>query len=169
MFIHHFVSLALLGFSWACNLYRIGTLVMVIHDFADIPLEFAKMMAYCKKQKAADITFSVFALCWILSRICFLPYRIIYHSTFIALQIVPMFSAYYIFNALLIALQSLHIIWTYFIVKMAIRSWRSTDGVSFFFFFFFYSFLRFLSVIISYLISAFSILHETAQGHSLCR
>lgn len=39
MFVHHVVTLCLLSFSWACNLIRIGTLVLVIHDFADIPLE----------------------------------------------------------------------------------------------------------------------------------
>jgi ceramide synthetase len=39
MFVHHVVTLCLLGFSWASNLVRIGTLVLIIHDFADIPLE----------------------------------------------------------------------------------------------------------------------------------
>lgn len=39
MFVHHVVTLCLLTFSWACNLVRIGTLVLIIHDFADIPLE----------------------------------------------------------------------------------------------------------------------------------
>ena len=39
MFVHHVVTLCLLGFSWACNLVRMGTLVLLIHDFADIPLE----------------------------------------------------------------------------------------------------------------------------------
>lgn len=39
MFVHHVVTLCLLTFSWACNLVRIGSLVLVIHDFADIPLE----------------------------------------------------------------------------------------------------------------------------------
>lgn len=39
MFIHHLVTVALLSFSWACNLHRVGALVLLIHDFADIPLE----------------------------------------------------------------------------------------------------------------------------------
>lgn len=39
MFMHHVVTLCLLTFSWACNLVRIGTLVLMIHDFADIPLD----------------------------------------------------------------------------------------------------------------------------------
>lgn len=125
MFVHHVVTLCLLGFSWACNLIRVGTLVLVIHDFADIPLEGAKMMAYVKKQRVADVVFNIFALCWIISRIGLLPYRIIYYSSYLARWVVPMFAAYYIFNSLLVALQMLHIIWTYFIVRVAIQAWNN--------------------------------------------
>ena len=39
MFIHHLTTISLLCFSWTCNLTRVGTLVMVIHDVADIFLE----------------------------------------------------------------------------------------------------------------------------------
>ncbi|XP_054165549.1 ceramide synthase 6-like [Oppia nitens] len=122
MFIHHVVSLCLLGFSWACNLVRIGTLVLLIHDFADIPLEGAKMMVYVKKQRLADGIFVVFTVCWIVSRIGLLPYRILYYSLYKALDVVPMFAAYYIFNGLLCALQALHIVWTWFIVRIAIHA-----------------------------------------------
>ena len=86
------------------------------------------MMAYVKKQQIADVVFNVFALCWIISRIGLLPYRIIYYSSYVAVGLVPMFSAYYIFNSLLIALQILHIIWTYFIIRVAIQAWNN-NGV----------------------------------------
>lgn len=85
-------------------------------------------MAYVKKQQIADVVFNVFALCWIISRIGLLPYRIIYYSSYVAVGLVPMFSAYYIFNSLLIALQILHIIWTYFIIRVAIQAWNN-NGV----------------------------------------
>ena len=39
MFIHHLTTIGLLGFSWICNLTRIGTLVLAVHDCADIFLE----------------------------------------------------------------------------------------------------------------------------------
>ena len=86
------------------------------------------MMSYLNNQKAADFMFNLFALSWIVSRIVLLPYRIIYYSSYVALDLVPMFSAYYIFNGLLIALQTLHIIWTYFIIRMAINAWQN-NGV----------------------------------------
>ena len=39
MFIHHMVTLLLMSLSWICNLHRVGSLVLVVHDCADIFLE----------------------------------------------------------------------------------------------------------------------------------
>ena len=47
---------------------------------------------------------------------------IIYRSTVEAPQILEMFPAYYIFNGLFSILLVLHVIWTYFIYKVAYRS-----------------------------------------------
>nr|CAD7601984.1 unnamed protein product [Timema genevievae] len=45
MFIHHIATISLMAFSWVCNLHRIGTLVLVIHDCADIFLEDQKQQS----------------------------------------------------------------------------------------------------------------------------
>jgi sphingoid base N-palmitoyltransferase len=39
MFVHHIATLMLMGFSWMCNLFRIGSLVIMVHDCADIFLD----------------------------------------------------------------------------------------------------------------------------------
>lgn len=119
MFIHHIITVCLLCFSWACNFHRVGTLVLIIHDFADIPLEGSKMTNYLKKPQLANVIFTFFTFCWIYSRIGLLPYRVIIYSTYYGLSCIEMFPAYYIFNSLLIALQILHIIWTWLILKIA--------------------------------------------------
>ena len=54
-----------------------------------------------------------------------------YSSTVEAPQIVEMFPAYYIFNGLFSILLVLHVIWTYFIYKVAYKS--LTKSVSDFF------------------------------------
>lgn len=43
MFVHHIATICLMAFSWVCNLHRIGTLVLLIHDCADIFLEVSCM------------------------------------------------------------------------------------------------------------------------------
>ncbi len=39
MFLHHITTIGLMVFSWSVNLTRVGTLVLLIHDCADIFLE----------------------------------------------------------------------------------------------------------------------------------
>lgn len=124
MFVHHVVTLLLIALSWVCNLHRVGSLVLVIHDCADIFLEAAKITKYAGYQKLCDGVFAVFTVIWIATRLGFYP-RIIYSTSIEAPSILPMFPAYYIFNSLLILLLLLHIAWTYLILKIAYDSLKS--------------------------------------------
>jgi len=118
MLIHHVTTIALLCFSWTCNLTRCGTLVLLLHDLADILLECAKLFNYAKFTVLCDLCFGVFALSWIVTRLWIFPAWILYSTTVEAPQLVEMFPAYYIFNGLLSVLLVLHVIWTYFILKL---------------------------------------------------
>lgn len=124
MFIHHIVTLLLLSLSWVCNLHRVGSLVLIVHDCADIFLEAAKITKYANYQKLCDCIFAFFTLIWIVTRLGFYP-RIIYSSSVEAPTILPMFPAYYIFNSLLILLLCLHVAWTYLILKIAHTALKS--------------------------------------------
>lgn len=129
MFIHHLVTILLLTFSWACNFVRIGTLVLVIHDFADIPLEGAKICRYIQASDlVSNAVFGLFTLSWIFSRLGLLPARVIAYTSWYGLEVIHMFPAYYIFNALLISLQFLHVIWTILILRIAYNAIYA-DGV----------------------------------------
>lgn len=140
MVVHHIVTILLLVLSWTCNLTRGGTLVLVIHDVADIFLESAKMTKYIKWQRTCDILFGIFTIVWIYTRLYLYPFWILqrqvtpistcycssklclFSTCFGAKEIVPMFAAYYIFNSMLLMLLVLHIIWTYFILKVLYRA-----------------------------------------------
>ncbi|XP_064538875.1 ceramide synthase 6 isoform X2 [Drosophila montana] len=121
MFIHHMVTLLLMSLSWVCNLHRVGSLVLVVHDCADIFLEAAKLTKYANYQKVCDAIFAIFTVVWIVTRLGFYP-RIIYSASVEAPRILPMFPAYYIFNSLLLMLLVLHVIWTYMILKIVVDS-----------------------------------------------
>merc|ERR1712141_550708 len=107
--------------------------VLVIHDCADIFLEAAKLCKYTNYQRTCDILFACFALTWVITRLGVYPTWILYSTTIEAPQIVEMFPAYYIFNGLLSILLVLHVIWTYFILKIIYKATysgkMSTDGV----------------------------------------
>lgn len=122
MFIHHFFTLLLIAFSWVCNIHRVGSLILVVHDCADVLLEAAKSLNYAKLQKACDIVFGLFTIAWIVTRLMMFP-RIIYACMFQTLQ--PSFPVYFCFNALLVGLLILHFIWTHMIFQVIAQSVKS--------------------------------------------
>ncbi|XP_074033325.1 ceramide synthase 6 isoform X2 [Leptinotarsa decemlineata] len=122
MFIHHIATIILMCLSWIVNVFRVGTLVLVVHDSADIFLEAAKMAKYSGYQKVCDTIFAIFTILWITTRIGIFPFWIIRNTSIDAPKIVPMFPAYYIFNSLLILLLILHCFWTYLILKIVHNS-----------------------------------------------
>ncbi|OXU26390.1 hypothetical protein TSAR_013424 [Trichomalopsis sarcophagae] len=119
MFVHHIATIVLMSFSWVGNLTRIGSLVLLVHDCADIFLEAAKMAKYANYQRLCDFIFAFFTVLWIVTRMGVYPFWIIYSTSIEAPKIVPMFPAYYIFNFLLSLLLVLHTFWTWLILKIA--------------------------------------------------
>lgn len=122
MFIHHVLTLLLIALSWVCNIHRVGSLILIVHDCADVLLEAAKTMNYAKLQKACDILFGLFTIAWIVTRLMMFP-RIIYACIF-QTQL-PSFPVYFIFNSLLIGLLILHFIWTHMIFQVIAQSVKS--------------------------------------------
>ena len=118
MFIHHNATILLMMFSWTDHFTRIGTLVMILHDMADPLLELAKMFRYINYQRTCDSIFAIFALVWVVTRCAIYPAHILYSTLYDAAWYIEFFSAYYIFNGLLVTLQVLHIVWTYFLFKV---------------------------------------------------
>lgn len=124
MFAHHIITLLLLSLSWICNFHRVGSLVLVIHDCADIFLEAFKVTKYANWQKLSDVVLGVFLISWLLTRLGIYP-RVIYSTSVEATQILTMFPVYYIFNSMLFLLLVLHIVWTYMIMVVVYNSLKS--------------------------------------------
>ncbi len=73
MIIHHFITLALILVSYGARYYKIGVLVLFLHDVSDVNLEFTKLNVYLKyRQKKvfmvheylSTLGFALFALTW---------------------------------------------------------------------------------------------------------
>lgn len=67
--VHHFATIVLMVFSYMANFWRVGVLVIVIHDVSDIFLESAKLCLYCKKEKIADVLFTIFAVTFLFDEV----------------------------------------------------------------------------------------------------
>jgi acyl-CoA-dependent ceramide synthase len=87
MMFHHFLTSFLVGSSYYFNFTKVGHVVLVEQDFADIFLPFAKIFKYGGYTLIQDIFFHLFAISWIPTRhgIYFWIYHsILYHSVPVA-------------------------------------------------------------------------------------
>ncbi|XP_035498490.1 ceramide synthase 2 [Scophthalmus maximus] len=119
--IHHIATLTLLSFSWISNYIRIGTLVMAVHDSADILLEGAKVFNYAKWRQTADAMFVVFTLLFMLTRLVIFPFWLIHCTWVYPLERFPPFFGYYFFNVMLVVLEMLHLYWAVLISRMVYK------------------------------------------------
>ena len=117
MLLHHIATIILISFSWVSNKVRVGMLVVVLHDMADVTLEIAKMCLYANFQKASDTMYMVFAVTWIVTRLYIYPKYVLYSTMFELPEIIGFAPVDFLMNAFLIVLQLLHVFWTYFLIK----------------------------------------------------
>lgn len=122
MIVHHIATIVLLIFSYCDNMYRMGALVLIVHDSCDVIMEAAKMAKYISYQRICDLFFGLFTLLWLLTRLIIFPFFILKCALFDAPQIVSRYGEkphiYYVLNTMMCTLQILHIIWFYFILKI---------------------------------------------------
>lgn len=129
MLFHHMMTVLLISLSWTLNFFKVGTLVMVCHDCADVWLESAKMCRYAGFPKASEMLFACFALSWIVLRLGYYPTIILYSITVEAPQIVQYFGAYHVFMTMLSLLLVLNILWSYYIIKVAYVALLTPKGI----------------------------------------
>uniref|UniRef100_A0A3B3QAV1 Ceramide synthase 6 n=1 Tax=Paramormyrops kingsleyae TaxID=1676925 RepID=A0A3B3QAV1_9TELE len=122
MFLHHLVTISLITFSYVNNMARVGTLVICLHDAADVLMEAAKMANYAKCQRLCNVIFVMFALVFISSRLGVYPIWILNSTLFESWEIVGPFPSWWVFNVLLLLLLLLHSFWSYLIVRIACRA-----------------------------------------------
>ena len=83
MVAHHLITLSIVLGSWYSNFTRIGSYVMLLHDFSDVFLEMAKCFNYSQREHpwmstGADVTFVVFAISFFYLRLYIYPTRVLF-------------------------------------------------------------------------------------------
>ncbi|XP_068202020.1 ceramide synthase 2-like [Palaemon carinicauda] len=120
MMLHHFSTVILIAFSWVINFVRVGTLILLVHECADIPLIAAKMCKYAGIDAPTDILFVIFLLVWLYTRCYLYPFWIL-HSIFFEAPILHGIPVVIFCKGLVLALMVLNLIWTGLIARIIIK------------------------------------------------
>eukprot|EP01027_Heterolobosea_sp_BB2_P014278 GEZU01020527.1.p2 GENE.GEZU01020527.1~~GEZU01020527.1.p2 ORF type:complete len:340 (-),score=90.57 GEZU01020527.1:1785-2804(-) len=123
MLIHHVATSMLIGISYYGRVYRVGIMVIILHDCNDIFLETAKMLKYLNYTTITDIAFKLFAGSWVVTRFFLFSYLVLLSCTleiFDYVQVPYMWwlAIVYLLHVLLM----LHIYWGYLIARVALRA-----------------------------------------------
>ena len=108
--LHHWVTVLLIISSWCVGLTQHGIIVMSLHDSSDVFLSLTKTFSYNDYRIGVLISFSLFALSWIICRLIIYPLIIIYPALKYKIKY-DCHPLYWLFILLLSTLYLLHIYW----------------------------------------------------------
>lgn len=77
----------LYGGLFGCTLlrfFRIGAVVLALHDASDVFLEAAKVFKYSGNELGASALFGVFAVTWLMLRLVYFPFWVIRSSRLVS-------------------------------------------------------------------------------------
>ncbi|KAF5655142.1 sphingosine n-acyltransferase lac1 [Fusarium sp. NRRL 25303] len=127
---HHVVAIALIGLSYRFHFTYIGIVVYITHDISDFFLSTSKVLNYIDSSITVPF-YALFTCLWIYLR-HYINIRIIY-SLFTEFKTVGPYElnwdteqfkcplSFAITSVLLIALQTLNLVWLYYILRVAYR------------------------------------------------
>jgi len=122
MLTHHIITAILIGWSLQAKFYRIGGVVMLLHDANDVLLELAKMFKYARWEKTAHFFLVSLVLSWGWTRIYLFPTKVLYSTAIESWKILgsnPEAAFHWIpFNSLLLVVQLLNLFWFSLMMKM---------------------------------------------------
>jgi hypothetical protein len=121
MLLHHFVTLGLLFASFSMRFVAGGTLIVVVHDSADLVFEIAKQLIYTGHETAANIVFGIWVLVWFLTRLLYFPFYIVRGCIWENVARIGWYPTYAFKAITLVVLLALHVFWTTLIVRMIVR------------------------------------------------
>ncbi|KAI4357925.1 hypothetical protein L6164_001841 [Bauhinia variegata] len=80
--IHHIATVVLIVLSYIFRFSRVGSIVLAVHDASDVFLEIGKMSKYGGAEALASVAFVLFALSWVLLRLIYFPFWIIWSTSY---------------------------------------------------------------------------------------
>lgn len=123
---HHFVTNALVLTSSYFRITRSGGMVLILHDFSDVPVDMSKLANFLRWKKATIVCFLIMLLFWMVCRLIIFPFYIIWSVQFEATVIRDLYGMpedmYLLYNRWFVIglsfLAILHFWWFSIFVKM---------------------------------------------------
>ncbi|XP_015778470.1 PREDICTED: ceramide synthase 6-like [Acropora digitifera] len=131
MVIHHIVTTILLVLSYNTGFFRIGCVIILLHDVSDVFLESSKVLHYAKWDLTTTIGFVLFAVVFYMTRLVYYPFWVLY-TVYYSRDYCGPYKAWLSFLILLLCLQVLHIMWAHAIgvvAKMSLTGGSFTGDI----------------------------------------
>lgn len=126
MFIHHIVTNLLVIGSSFFRFTRVGSMVFMVHDISDVPVDLSKLANFLKWKTTTALCFAAMVLVWCLTRLGILPfviYKSVLYESWLVCQsgiIAPIYYVHYkpFFVVLVGLLITLHLAWFTMFLQM---------------------------------------------------
>ncbi|KAB2050985.1 hypothetical protein ERO13_A12G024100v2 [Gossypium hirsutum] len=134
MMSHHIITSILIGYSYVTSFFRIGSIILALHDASDVFLEAAKVFKYSEREHGASACFGLFAISWLVLRIIIFPFWVIKSSSYDVMECLSLSESYskflyYFLNTMLFMLLVFHVYWWVLICSMIMRQWQNRGKV----------------------------------------
>jgi len=126
MFVHHVITNLLVIGSSHCRFTRIGSMVFMVHDVSDVPVDMSKLANFMKWKTSTVVAFVALLVTWVLTRLYILPFVIVkgvfdHDHEVQSFHIIHHVMALAIFKVLLIGITILHVFWFLILIRILYR------------------------------------------------
>lgn len=117
MLVHHVATNLLVIGSSFFRLTRSGSMVFLVHDVSDVPVDLSKLSNFLKWKRATEFCFTLMTVMWLLARLYVLPFviyrSVVFESWMVVENIDPLYYVCYrhFFYVLIGLLILLHLVW----------------------------------------------------------
>lgn len=128
MFVHHVLTIVLVGFSYCCSYWKLGVVVLLLHDIADVFLYLSKTLHYSRIQSGfVECSFATFVIIYFITRLIMFPIycvRPALNTTLVRALTQDFVSSRWrlpggmVLPGFLVVLQCLHVYWFWCIIRM---------------------------------------------------
>jgi len=126
MMVHHVITNCLVIGSSHCRFTKIGSMVFMMHDISDVPVDMSKLANFMKWNIATVVSFVLMVIIWVITRMNILPFVIVksvwYESHYVYSQGTVDIRCYKMyfghFMGLLSGITLLHYFWFTMFIKI---------------------------------------------------